>query len=146
MPGCFILVDRFRELADDGAAVAQEGEEALHEKRRTFDGIVAHASDDSTCAAGQRTGRGASTLASPMARPKPSAVPPDRIPPKKIPPSPEQIAKAAVARRPKVIGMDRVEVTFRFTLSRAAMERLVARAIREGRRVESVVADLLEDE
>jgi hypothetical protein len=43
-----------------------------------------------------------------------------------------------------VIGTDRVEVTFRFTLSRAAMERLTARAIREGRSVESVVAEVLE--
>jgi hypothetical protein len=69
-----------------------------------------------------------------MARPKPSAIPPDRIPPKKIPPTPEQLATAADAKRPKVIGTDRVEVTFRFTLSRATMERLTARAIREERR------------
>ena len=38
------------------------------------------------------------------ARPKPSAIPPERIPPKKIPPMPEQLAKAAVAKRPKIIG------------------------------------------
>ena len=80
-----------------------------------------------------------------MARPRPSDVPPDRIPPKKIPPTPEQIARAAVAKRPAVLGRpDRVEVTLRFTLSRAAMERLTARAIREGRSVEAVIADLLE--
>lgn len=80
-----------------------------------------------------------------MARPKPSAVPPDRIPPKKIPPTPDQIAKAAVAKRPAVLGRpDRVEVVLRFTLSRPAMERLTARAIREERSVEAVVAEALE--
>ena len=75
-----------------------------------------------------------------MPSPKPSALPPERIPPKKIPPTAEQLAKAAVARRPKVIGTDRVEVTFRFTLEPAVMQRLTARAIREGRSVESVLA------
>ncbi|HWM17692.1 MAG TPA: hypothetical protein VNP97_14025 [Microbacterium sp.] len=58
---------------------------------------------------------------------------------------PEQLAKAAVAKRPKVLGrLDRVEVALRFTLSRAAMERLTVRAIPEERSIESVVADLLE--
>jgi hypothetical protein len=80
-----------------------------------------------------------------MARPKPSAIPPDRIPPKKIPPTPEQIAKVAVAKRPAVLGRpDRVELVLRFTLSRAAMEALTARAIREQRSVEAVIAELLE--
>jgi hypothetical protein len=80
-----------------------------------------------------------------MPRPKPSALPPERIPPKKIPPTPEQLAKAAVAKRPKVLGRpDRVEVALRFTLSREAMEQITARAIREGRSVESLVAELLE--
>ena len=61
--------------------------------------------------------------------------------------TPEQIAKKAVAKRPTVPGRpDRVEVTFRFTLARALMERLTARAIREGRSVESVVAEILEAE
>jgi hypothetical protein len=70
-----------------------------------------------------------------------------RIPPKKIPPTPEQLAKAAVAKRPKVLGRpDRVEVVLRFTLPRDVMERLTARAIREGRSIESVVAELLEHE
>ena len=63
------------------------------------------------------------------------------------PPTPEQIAKKAVAKRPTVPGRpDRVEVTLRFTLSRALMERLTARAIREGRSVEAVVAEILEAE
>jgi len=44
-----------------------------------------------------------------------------------------------------VIGIDRVEVTFRFTLPRAVMERLTVRAIQEERSIESVVADVLED-
>jgi plasmid stability protein len=34
----------------------------------------------------------------------------------------------------------------RFTLARALMERLTARAIREGRSVEAVVAEILEGE
>jgi hypothetical protein len=82
-----------------------------------------------------------------MPRAKPSAIPSERIPPKKIPATPEQLAKAAVAKRPAVLGRpDRVEVALRFTLSRAAMERLTAQAIREGRSVESLVAELLERE
>ena len=36
--------------------------------------------------------------------------------------------------------------SFRFTPTRATMERLTARAIREGRSLESLVAELLEDE
>ena len=62
-------------------------------------------------------------------------------------PTAEQIAKKAVAKRPTVPGRpDRVEVTLRFTLARALMERLTARAIREGRSVEAVVAEILEAE
>jgi hypothetical protein len=81
-----------------------------------------------------------------MPRPKPSAIPPDRIPPKKIPATPEQLAKAAVAKRPAVLGRpDRVEVALRFTLSREAMERLTAQAIREGRSVESLVSEMLDE-
>ncbi len=58
----------------------------------------------------------------------------------------EQLAKAAVAKRPKVLGRpDRVEVALRFTLSRAAMERLTAQAIREGRSVESLVSEMLDE-
>ena len=98
-------------------------------------GVCAHAPTVRLCDAG------------PMARPKPSAIPPDRSPPKKIPPTPEQLAKAAVAKRPAVMGRpDRVEVALRFTLSRAAMERLTTRAIREGRSLESLIAELLEGE
>ena len=49
------------------------------------------------------------------------------------------------AKRPAALGRpDRVEVALRFTLSRAAMERLTARAIREGRSVEAVIAESLE--
>ena len=65
-----------------------------------------------------------------MARAQRNPAPDPRIPPKEMPPTPEQVAKAAVARRPKVIGTNRVEVAFRYTLSCAAMERLTARAIR----------------
>ena len=103
------------ELADDDAAVVEQRKEALDQRDSTLGGIVgAHATRAGLCDA-----RG-------MARPKPSAIPPDRIPPKKIPPTPEQLAKAAVAKRPAVLGRsDRVEVALRFTLSRAAMERLM---------------------
>jgi hypothetical protein len=59
---------------------------------------------------------------------------------------PEQLAKAAVAKRPSPVGRpDKVEVTFRFTLPRDVMERLTARAIRERRSIESVVAEMLEE-
>lgn len=64
-----------------------------------------------------------------------------------LPPTPDQVAKKAVAKRPTVPGRpDRLEVTFRFTLARALMERLTARAIREGRSVEAIVAEILEAE
>ena len=51
-------------------------------------------------------------------RPKPSAIPPARIPPKNAPPTPEQLAKAAVAERPTVLGRpERVDLALHFTLS-----------------------------
>ena len=40
---------------------------------------------------------------------------------------------------------NRVEVTFRFTLSREAMEKLTTQAIREGRTVEAIVAEIIEE-
>ena len=52
---------------------------------------------------------------------------------------------AAVAKRSKVIGTDRVEVTFRFTLSREVMEKLTTQAIREARTVEAIVAEIIEE-
>ena len=39
-----------------------------------------------------------------MARAQRDPTPDPRIPPKKIPPTPEQLAKAAVAKRPTVLG------------------------------------------
>ena len=75
-----------------------------------------------------------------MARPKPSAVPPTAFR-RRSPTHSRADRKAAVASRPKVIGTDRVQVAFRFTLTRGARERLVARAIR----AESIVAEPLEE-
>jgi hypothetical protein len=62
-----------------------------------------------------------------------------------VPPTPEQVAKAVTDKRPSPPGQPtKVEISLRLVLSRSVLERLSAQAIREGRNVESVVAELLE--
>jgi hypothetical protein len=67
--------------------------------------------------------------------PKPSLVPPaPRKGPQKVAPTPEQIAKTVTDKRPSPMGQPtKVEITLRLVLPRPVLERLSARAIREGR-------------
>jgi hypothetical protein len=80
--------------------------------------------------------------------PKPSLVPPEpesRKPPKKIPPTPEQTAKIVTAKRPSPPGQrDKAELTLRLVLPRPVLERLTARAIREQRKLEALIQEILE--
>jgi hypothetical protein len=68
--------------------------------------------------------------------PKPDLVPSEpesRKPPKKIPPTPEQIAKVVTDKLKSPPGQaDKAEVTLKVVLPRVVVERLMARASREG--------------
>ena len=60
-------------------------------------------------------------------------------------PTPEQLAKAVVAKRPIPVGQPaKVELVVNLVVSRAAAERLTARAIREGRKLEALMGEILE--
>jgi hypothetical protein len=78
--------------------------------------------------------------------PKPSIFPPEpRKGPHKIAPTPEQTAKIVTAKRPSPAGqLDKAEITLRLVLLRAALERLTARAIREQRKLEALIQEILE--
>jgi hypothetical protein len=58
-------------------------------------------------------------------------------------PSPEHLAKTVTDKRPRPPA-DKAELTLRLVLPRAVLERLSARAIREERRVETLVQEILE--
>jgi hypothetical protein len=77
--------------------------------------------------------------------PKPSIFPPERRKgPQMVPPTPEQMAKKATNRRPSPPGQpDKAVVNLRLRLSRPIVERLSARAIREGVQLEAVVEEIL---
>jgi len=63
----------------------------------------------------------------------------------KVAETPEMLAKRATDRRPSPPGQpDKVEFALRLVLARAVLERLSARAIREGRNVQDVMVELLE--
>ncbi len=58
---------------------------------------------------------------------------------------PEQAAKAAMAHEPRATPSgSKVKLTLTVSLSRAQAERLTARAIREGKNLEALVAEILE--
>ena len=68
-----------------------------------------------------------------------------KAPARRAPPTPEQIAKTVTDRDPSPPGMpDLAMITLRLALPRAALERLRARAIREGRKVEALIQEILE--
>jgi hypothetical protein len=61
------------------------------------------------------------------------------------PPDPEQIAKVVTAKLPSPVGMpEKAEISLRLVLPRAALERLSARAIRQQRKLEALVQEILE--
>ena len=78
--------------------------------------------------------------------PGPSLVPPEpRKGPQKVAPTPEQIAKVVTAKRPSPVGQPaKVELTLRLVLPRDVAERLTARAIRETRKLEALIQEILE--
>jgi hypothetical protein len=58
--------------------------------------------------------------------------------------TPEQVAKAVTDRRASPPGQpDKTEITLRLVLPRTLLERLSAQAIRQGRNVEVLVAEIL---
>ena len=64
---------------------------------------------------------------------------------KRRPCTPEQIAKTATSRRPSPPGQpDKAVVNLRLLLTRPLLERLSARAIREGVQLAAVVEEILE--
>jgi hypothetical protein len=59
--------------------------------------------------------------------------------------TPEQIAKRLTGRRPSPPGIpDRAELTLKISLPRALVERLTAQAIREERRLEQVITEIIQ--
>ena len=68
-----------------------------------------------------------------------------KAPARRTPPTPEQVAKAVTDKRPSPVGQPtKVEISLRLVLPRAVLERLSARAIREGRNVEGLIQEILE--
>ena len=60
-------------------------------------------------------------------------------------PTPEQIAKTVTDKRPSPPGqLEKAELTLRLVLPRSALERLTARAIREQRKLEALIQEILE--
>ena len=61
-------------------------------------------------------------------------------------PSPDAIAKTVTDRDPSPVGMPELAaITLRLALPRPVLERLRARAIRETRKLEAIIRELLED-
>lgn len=73
-----------------------------------------------------------------------AALPLAKAPARRAAPTPEEIAKTVTDRNPSPPGqLDKAEITLRLVLPRTVLERLRARAIREGRRLEGLVAEIL---
>jgi len=61
------------------------------------------------------------------------------------PNTPKELARAAIAHdAPAGLSGDKVKVSLTLTLSRAQAERLTARAIRESKNLDALVAEILE--
>jgi hypothetical protein len=75
--------------------------------------------------------------------PAPLAAPKAR---RRIAPAPEQAAKPYIARRAKPsVVPGHVKLTFTFDFKRAPAERLSAQAAHEGKNLEAVIIELLDD-
>jgi hypothetical protein len=69
-----------------------------------------------------------------------------KAPARRTPPTPEAIAKTVTDRDPSPPGMPELAaITLRLALPRAVLERLRARAIREQRKLEALVQEILEE-
>jgi hypothetical protein len=66
--------------------------------------------------------------------------------PSRAPAEPEQAAKAAIAHEGRAIpsSPDKVKLTLNLSLSREHAERLTAKAIRKGKNLEALVAEILD--
>jgi hypothetical protein len=68
-----------------------------------------------------------------------------KAPARRATPTPEAIAKKVTDRDPSPVGLpDKAEITLRLSLPRAVLERQRVRALREGRKLEALVQDILE--
>jgi hypothetical protein len=77
--------------------------------------------------------------------PRQAALPLAKAPARRAAPTPEAIAKTITDRDPSPVGLpNKAEITLRLSLPRAALERLRARAIREERKLEALIQEILE--
>jgi hypothetical protein len=80
----------------------------------------------------------------PSPDPRQVPLPLAKAPARRTAPTPEQVAKALTDKRPSPPGQPtKVEISLRLALPRAVLERLSAQAIRQGRNIEAVVAEIL---
>ena len=114
---------------------------------------TARAAGSSLMAPPTVAGKAALCNARPMPRPRREPSPDERqatlplakAPARRATPTPEAIAKAVTDRDPSPVGMPELAaITLRLALPRAVLERLRARAIREGRKLEALVQEILE--
>ena len=74
-----------------------------------------------------------------------AALPLAKAPARRATPTPEAIAKTVTDRDPSPVGMPELAmITLRLALPRVVLERLRARALREGRNLEALVQEILE--
>ena len=68
-----------------------------------------------------------------------------KAPARRAPPTPEAIAKTVTDRDPSPVGLPELAaITLRLALPRSVLERLRARAIREQRKLEALIQEILE--
>ena len=74
-----------------------------------------------------------------------AALPLAKAPARRAPPTPEEVAKIVTDKRPSPVGQPtKVEISLRLVLARPVLERLSARAIREGRNIEGLILAIIE--
>jgi hypothetical protein len=74
-----------------------------------------------------------------------TALPLAKAPARRATPAPEQIARVVVAKLKSPVGLpEKAEITLRLSLPRAVLERLTARAMREQRKLEALIQEILE--
>jgi len=74
-----------------------------------------------------------------------AALPLAKAPARRAPPTPEEVAKIVTDKRPSPVGQPtKVEISLRLVLARPVLERLSARAIREGRNIEGLIQEIIE--
>jgi hypothetical protein len=74
-----------------------------------------------------------------------AALPLAKAPARRAAPTPEQVAKVVTDKRPSPVGQPtKAEISLRLVLQRPALERLTARAMREQRKLEALIQEILE--